>query len=99
MILSGSLIQRKGRGAALVSSRKRLIASWSATREWNTPRLSRRLVSLAKKTSTALSQEAEVGVKWKTKRGCRPSHRMSCTRFPWTAICPTGDRHGEVQHG
>jgi transposase, IS5 family len=24
---------------------------------------------------------------------------MSCTRFPWTAICPTGDRHGEVQHG
>ncbi len=25
--------------------------------------------------------------------------RVSCTRFPWTAICPTGDRHGEVQHG
>ena len=24
---------------------------------------------------------------------------VSCTRFPWTAICPTGDRHGEVQHG
>jgi hypothetical protein len=24
---------------------------------------------------------------------------MSCTRFPWTAICPTGDRHDEVQHG
>ncbi len=23
----------------------------------------------------------------------------SCTRFPWTAICPTGDRHGGVQHG
>ena len=24
---------------------------------------------------------------------------VSCTRFPWTAICPTGDRHGEVQYG
>ena len=23
---------------------------------------------------------------------------LSCTRFPWTAICPTGDRHGELQH-
>ena len=30
-----------------------------------TPRCSRRRVSLAKKPSTALSQEAEVGVKWK----------------------------------
>jgi hypothetical protein len=33
-----------------------------------TPRLSRRRVSLAKKPSTALSQEAEVGVKWEWKR-------------------------------
>jgi hypothetical protein len=24
--------------------------------------------------------------------------RVSCTRIPWTSICPTGDRHGEVQH-
>jgi len=24
---------------------------------------------------------------------------LSCTRFPWTSICPTGDRHDEVQHG
>ena len=23
---------------------------------------------------------------------------VSCTRFPWTGICPTGDQHGEVQH-
>jgi hypothetical protein len=29
--------------------------------EWNTPRLSRRLVSLAKKPSTAFGQDAEVG--------------------------------------
>jgi hypothetical protein len=33
------------------------------------PRLRRRLESLAKKPSTALSQEDEVGVKWKVKRG------------------------------
>jgi hypothetical protein len=26
-------------------------------------------------------------------------HLLSCTRFPWTSICPTGDRHGEEQHG
>jgi hypothetical protein len=25
--------------------------------------------------------------------------QLSCTRFLWTPICPTGDRHGEVQHG
>jgi hypothetical protein len=23
---------------------------------------------------------------------------MSCSRFPWTPICPTGGRYGEVQH-
>jgi FAD-dependent urate hydroxylase len=23
---------------------------------------------------------------------------LSCPRFSWTAICPTGGRHGEVQH-
>src|SRR4051794_679702 len=25
--------------------------------------------------------------------------KMSCSRFPWTPICPIGDRHDEVQHG
>ena len=24
--------------------------------------------------------------------------RVSCPRFPWTPICPTGGRYGEVQH-
>jgi hypothetical protein len=38
--------------------------------------LSRRWVNLAKKPSTALSQEAEVGVKWKWKRVCRPSRMV-----------------------
>jgi hypothetical protein len=23
---------------------------------------------------------------------------LSCTRFLWTPICPTGERHDEVQH-
>ena len=50
------------------------MAAWSATRDWNTPRLSRRLVSLAKNPSTALSQDAEVGVKWNVQRGWRSSH-------------------------
>ena len=29
------------------------------------------------KPSTALSQEAEVGVKWNVQRGCRASHRLT----------------------
>jgi hypothetical protein len=66
MMASGSAVQTKGLGLALVSRRKRLIAAWRSALK--TPRLSRRRVSLAKKPSTALSQEAEVGVKWKWKR-------------------------------
>jgi hypothetical protein len=50
-----------------------LIATWRSTRERKTPRLRRRLVSLAK-PSTALSQDAELGVKWNAQRGCRASH-------------------------
>ena len=41
--------------------------------ELNAPRLSRRRVSAEKNVSTALSQEPEVGVKWKVQRGCRAS--------------------------
>ena len=37
-------------------------------------RLRRRLARVAKKPSTALSQEAEVGVKWKVHRGLRANH-------------------------
>jgi hypothetical protein len=36
--------------------------------EWKTPRFTRRRVSLAKKPSTALSHEQDVGVKWKVQR-------------------------------
>ena len=41
--------------------------------EWKTPRRMRCRVILEKKFSTALSQEAEVGVKWKVQRGWRVS--------------------------
>src|SRR5271170_282498 len=74
MILSGSAVQVKGLGSLLVSARKRLMAAWRSKIDRNTPRFSRRLVSLAKKPSTALSQLAEVGVKWKVHRGWRASH-------------------------
>jgi len=48
------------------------MAAWRSTIDRKTPRFSRRRVSLAKKPSTALSQEHEVGVKWKL-RLARPS--------------------------
>ena len=41
--------------------------------EWKTPRRMRWRVIFEKKFSTALSHEAEVGVKWKTQRGWRDS--------------------------
>src|SRR5215207_7267683 len=41
------------------------MAAWRSTTDRKTPRFRRRLVSVAKKVSTALSQEQEVGVKWK----------------------------------
>jgi len=70
----------KGAGFLLCSATKRLMVAWRSAREWNTPRLSRRRVSLAKNPSTALSHEDEVGVKWKVQLGCRVSQArtLSC---------------------
>ncbi len=73
MIWSGSAVQTNGLGCRLVSATKRLIVAWRSTIEVNTRRLSRRLASLAKKPSTALSHEDEVGVKWNVQRLCRSS--------------------------
>ena len=50
----------KGLGLAFVSVTKRLMASLSSPTDRKTPRVRRRRVSLAKKVSTALSQDAEV---------------------------------------
>jgi hypothetical protein len=63
------------------------MAACKSTTDRKTSRFNRRLVSLAKKPSTALSQDAEVGVKWNVQRGCRASHfctsgrqsRMMCS--------------------
>ncbi len=68
MMPSGSAVQAKGLGLSLVSARKRLMAAWRSTTPLKTPYLSRCRVSLAKRLSTALSHEADVGVKWKWKR-------------------------------
>jgi hypothetical protein len=62
-------------GVTVVRRDEVLIASCRATTEGNTPRLSRRLVSVANKVSTVLSQEHEMGVKWKVQRGYRVSQR------------------------
>src|ERR1700726_2147731 len=67
IILSGSAVHVKGFGSELCSTTKRLIASCKSTTDTKTPRFNRRFVSLAKKPSTALSQDAEVGVKWKVQ--------------------------------
>src|ERR1700723_2409798 len=87
MILSGLAVHVNGFGSALVSATKRLMAAWRSTTERKTPRFDRRRLSLAKNPSTALSQEHEVGVKWKTKRGWRSSqartlicYRVGCNR-------------------
>ena len=67
---SAPIVSRKGFGsAALYSRMKRLMAAWRSMTEWNTPFLSRRRVSFAKKPSTALSHEHEVGVKWNVPLG------------------------------
>jgi hypothetical protein len=73
MMPSGSAVQTKGLGFSFASAKYRLIAACSSTSEAKLPRLSRRLVRVAKKPSTAFSQEQEVGVKWKVQRGCRAS--------------------------
>ena len=83
MILSGSAVQTKGFACRLWSTTKRLMAACRSTTPLKTPRLRRRLVRMAKKPSTALSQLAEVGVKWNVQRGCRPSH--SITLGLWVA--------------
>src|ERR1700731_3055083 len=61
-------------GIDVASATKRLMGTCRSMTDRNTPRLRRWRVSLAKKPSTALSQDAEVGVKWNVQRGCRASH-------------------------
>ena len=82
MISPGLAFHAKGLGVeALYSRMKRLMADWRSTTEWKTPYFSRLRVSLAKKPSTALSHEHEVGVKWKVQRGWRASHSWTLSFF------------------
>ena len=67
MILSGSAVQVKGLGSRLASVMQRLMAAWRSTTDRKTSRLTRRFDSFAKKPSTALSREQDVGTKWKVK--------------------------------
>src|SRR5436190_11896596 len=69
------LVQTKGFGSRLC-----LMAACRSTMERKTPRRRRLRVRAEKKFSTALSQELEVGVKWKVQRGWRMSQA-------WTLGC------------
>ena len=59
----------EGLGSVVGFLEEAVDAACRSTIEWKTPRLRRRWASLAKKPSTALSQEAEVGVKMEDKAG------------------------------
>src|ERR1700676_2730143 len=77
MILSGLAFHRNGFGSVLWSSTYLLMAACRSTMPTKVPRLRRRLVSTAKKPSTAFSHEALVAVKWKVTRGWRASQAIT----------------------
>src|SRR5258708_15192591 len=81
MILSGLAFHRNGFGSVLWSWTYLLMAACRSTIPTKVPRLRRRLVSTAKKPSTALSHEALVGVKWKVTRGWRASQAIHLGMF------------------
>ena len=98
MMAVGSARQTKGfASVALCSAMNRLMAACRSRTEWKAPCLRRRRVSLAKKPSTAFSQELYVGVKWNVQRGWRASQRHTSgvlcdetlSRMAWT-ILPAG---------
>ncbi len=64
-ILFGILGPIKGLGVC-VSFVGEAVDGFELLQDWNTSRLSHFFARLAKKPSTALSHEADVGVKWKT---------------------------------
>src|ERR1035437_4745836 len=80
IILSGLAVHENGLDSALCSTTKRLIAACKSTTDRKMPRVNRRVVSLATKPSTALSQEADVGVKWKVPAGM-PGQPLSHLRM------------------
>ncbi len=69
MTASASFFQKKGFISWLCSAMKWLTAACRLVTEQNTLCFGRRPVCWAKNPSTALSQEQEVGAKWKVQRG------------------------------
>lgn len=63
MVLGGA-VQRKGFGSAVQASRASRMASLSSLTKRKTLPWRRRLVRVATRTSTALIEEAEIGLKW-----------------------------------
>lgn len=75
MMAFGSARQVKGLASvSLGTAMKQLLAACRSTTERKTPCLNRHFVSLAKRPSTAYSQEPDVAVKWNVYRGWRASH-------------------------
>src|SRR5215470_2437262 len=76
-ISPADLVQMKGFGLALWFSRYSMMALLSSAVLLKAPRRMRFRVISAKNLSTMLSQEAEVGVKCRWKRGCLLSQRFT----------------------
>ena len=68
-MVSGGLVQTKGFEDRLCSRMYWRMASSRSATDLKMPRRICLRVMIEKKPSTALSQDAEVGVKWKTQRG------------------------------
>ncbi len=68
------MVHTKGVGLWFQVRRKASMCRRSAAFEGKLARLMERRVMMLKKPSTWFNQEALVGVKWKTMRGCAASH-------------------------
>jgi hypothetical protein len=77
MILSGLAFHRNGFGSVLWSATYLWMAARRSMMPTKVSRLRRRLVSMAKKPSTAFSREALVGVKWRVTRGWGASQAIT----------------------
>jgi hypothetical protein len=73
-------------GVGIVFGEIALIAVCRSAIEGNTPRRMRWWIILEVKFSTALSREAEVGVKWNVRRGGRAS-QASTLGCLWVGSC------------
>ena len=92
--LPSKLAPPTGFGLSLASSAKRLMAPWSSTIERKTPRWRRRVVSLAKKPSTALSHEQEVRREVEDEARVALQPRVWSRTGPFSGAGPVGSDRG-----